>query len=156
MIGFSFCEEQDANTFLNKVNGRAKSKTSKDQDRFSTATLKNRAETTKKIESNAFGNFNHVSRMGRSEENGFGSQGVDESWSSMVEGLKMFGTSTEHVKGNEFFFQEFLEDAQAESVAAANRAHGASGAGDVTSKSIVPRLPPTPAPTVIKVCNRLK
>lgn len=156
MIGFSFFEERDANMFLKKVGGRAKFKTSKEQDGISAATLKNRAGKAIKIDSNALGNFNHVSHMGWSEETGFSSQGVDESWASLVEGLKGFGTSEEHVKGNQKFIQEFLENAQAESVGAANRAPGAFGAGDGTSKSIVPKSPPTAAPTFTKVCDRLK
>lgn len=156
MIGFSFFEEQDANTFLKKVNGRAKSKTFKDQDGFSAASLKGRARKIKKADITALGSFQHVSHMGWSEETGFSSQGVDESWASLVGRLKTFGISEENVMGNEAFIQELLENARAENVDAANRSDGASGAGDGTSKSIVPGSPSPAASTATKVGDKLK
>ncbi|KAG9048782.1 hypothetical protein FS837_012069 [Tulasnella sp. UAMH 9824] len=152
MIGFVFADERDANAFYKKFNGRAKyaskSSKSKDKENVPAKTVKKKGGKPGKIDKSmisAPSNFKHVAHMGWSEDTGFSSRGVDESWNNLVGGLERFGITEKQLKGNEEFIQQFVEKAKAEGLDAANKAYGVPGAGEGISKPIVPAQAPPPA-----------
>ncbi|KAG8948850.1 hypothetical protein FRC00_008428 [Tulasnella sp. 408] len=159
MVGFVFADERDANAFYKKFNGRAKyaskSSKSKDKENVPAKTVKKKGGKPGKIDKSMISaptNFKHVAHMGWSEDTGFSSRGVDESWNNLVGGLERFGITEKQLKGNEEFIQQFVEKAKAEGLDAANKAYGVPGAGEGISKPIVPAHAPPPAsPATSKV-----
>ncbi|KAG8920227.1 hypothetical protein FRC01_000865 [Tulasnella sp. 417] len=147
------CREDDANAFLEKLGDLDKyaSRTSqtKDKNKPPAETKKKKAKKTEKAFKSTIGapsRFEHVGHMSWSEDTGFSTRGVDDSWISVAESLEKFRGSDKSINANEEFIYGTAETGEAEDPEAGNKVNGRIGTGEDVSKPSFPLQSPPLVP----------
>lgn len=125
--------------------GKSKSKEKENAKKSASKSAKSGKGRIDKSMIGAPSNFQHVGHIGYTEQDGFSSRGVDESFTAIVNDVSRYGITEKQLKKDEKFVHQFLDKARKEGLEAANAALGVPGAG-VPAVPKAAKPPPPPAP----------